>query len=115
MIYGVEKSEIKKYPYCKNVHVNSVESTRRYIGKTKNHRRNLGRNMRRIKFLLNICYTEKNSTDFGTLMQKSHSELSQSQIVSKYHLVLGFIFLKILARTFVVNVAFQDNEISTVN
>ena len=31
MIYGVEKSKIKNYPYCRGVYVDLIKSTRRYL------------------------------------------------------------------------------------
>ena len=95
--YGVEKSKIRKSPYCRGFYVDSIESTKRYLGKTNNGCHNI----KKIKFLQSIFYTGKKFTDFGTLIQKkSHLQLSQFQIVSKYYLVLGFIFLEIILRYF---------------
>ena len=44
MIYGVEKSKIRKYPYCRGIYVDLIGSTRRYLGKMKNHRHNIKKN-----------------------------------------------------------------------
>ena len=41
MIYGVEKSKMRKYLYCRGFFVDSTESTRTYLAKTKNRRHNI--------------------------------------------------------------------------
>ena len=39
MIYGVEKSKMKKYPDCRAVYIESISSTRStHLGKKKGHR-----------------------------------------------------------------------------
>ena len=68
MIHGVEKSKMKKLPYCRGIYVDSIESTKRYLGKTKNR----SHNVKKIKFLQSILYTGKKFTDFGTLIQKKN-------------------------------------------
>ena len=66
LIYGVEKSKIRKYLYHEGVYVELIIGTRRYLGKKKYRRHN----MKKIKLLQIVVHTGKKFTDFGTLLRK---------------------------------------------